>query len=81
VPDGVVHCGSHIKQSQLIVLKKKLGSLLVLLFALLRNLDALIVKFGDSLSELQAELVIELVTVFIHGFLDPADHLILLLFE
>ena len=52
MPHSVVHSGSHVEEAELVVLQEELGPLLRLLFALLGDLDALVVKIGDLLGEL-----------------------------
>jgi len=81
MPHSVVHSGGHVEEAELVVLQEELGPLLRLLFALLGDLDALIVKIGDLLCELQAELVVKIVPILIHGLLDSPDHLIFLCLE
>lgn len=81
MPHSVVHSGSHVEEAELVVLQEELGPLLRLLFALLGDLDALVVKISDLLCKLKAELVVEIVPIFIHGLLNPPDHLIFLCLE
>lgn len=81
MPHSVVHSGSHVEEAELVVLQEELGPLLGLLFALLGDLDALVVKISDLLCKLHSKLVVEIVSIFIHSLLDPPDHLIFLCLE
>ena len=78
MPHSVVHSRGHVEEAELVILQEELGPLLRLLFALLCDFDALVVKIGDLLGELKAELVVKIVPVFIHCLLNSPNHLVFL---